>query len=113
MTKDWNFNQPLESKSENQEDPDKIAALFGNHQGGNDVFKKLIHRLSDMSVQDLEKIDRLLDIIFTPDQGSEELKTEATYREATLDDTLKEAKNQLHKEQLEKKLERFRKNGMK
>lgn len=37
MTKDWNFNQPLESKSENQEDPDKIVALFGNHQGGNDV----------------------------------------------------------------------------
>ena len=37
MTKDWNFNQPLESKSENQEDPDKIAALFGNHKGGNDV----------------------------------------------------------------------------
>ena len=37
MTKDWNFNQPLESKSENQEDPDKIADLFGNHQGGNDV----------------------------------------------------------------------------
>ena len=31
------FNQPLESKSENQEDPDKIAALFSNHQGGNDV----------------------------------------------------------------------------
>lgn len=37
MTKDWNFNQPLESKSENQGDSDKIAALFGNHQGGNDV----------------------------------------------------------------------------
>ena len=86
-----------------------------NHDNG-DVFKKLIHRLSDMSVQDLEKIDRLLDIIFTPDQGSEQLKTEATYREATyreetLDDTLKEAKNQLHKEQLEKNLERFRKNS--
>ena len=38
MTKDWNFNQPLESKSENQVDSDKIAALFGNHQGGNDVI---------------------------------------------------------------------------
>ena len=76
-----------------------------NHDNG-DIFKKLIHRLSDMSVQDLEKIDRLLDIIFTPDQGSEQLKTEAT-----LDDTLKEAKNQLHKEQLEKNLERFRKNS--
>lgn len=37
MTKDWNFNQPLESKSENQGDSDKIAALFGNHQGGNNV----------------------------------------------------------------------------
>ena len=37
MTKDWNFNQPLESKSENQGDSDKIAALFGNHQGGNEV----------------------------------------------------------------------------
>ncbi|QKL33162.1 hypothetical protein [Streptococcus mitis] len=78
-----------------------------NHDNG-DIFKKLIHRLSDMSVQDLEKIDRLLDIIFTPDQGSEQLKTEAT-----LDDTLKEAKNQLHKEQLEKNLERFRKDGRK
>lgn len=41
MTKDWNFNQPLESKSENQEDPDKIAALFGNHQGDNEIMKRL------------------------------------------------------------------------
>ena len=78
-----------------------------NHDNG-DVFKKLIHRLSDMSVQDLEKIDRLLDIIFTPEQESEQLKTEATYREETLDDTLKE-----DKEQLEKNLERFRKDGRK
>ena len=78
-----------------------------NHDNG-DVFKKLIHRLSDMSVQDLEKIDRLIDIIFTPNQETEQLKTESTYREETLDDTLKEAKNQLHKEQLKKKLERFR-----
>ena len=28
MTKDWSFNQPLESKSENQEDPDKIEAYL-------------------------------------------------------------------------------------
>ena len=88
-----------------------FTTFFKKKQDNSDVFKKLIHRLSDMSVQDLEKIDRLLDIIFTPDQGSEQLKTEATYREETLDDTLKEAKNQLHKEQLEKNLERFRKNS--
>ena len=53
----------------------------------------------------------LIDIIFTPDQESEQVKTESIYREETLDDTLKEAKNQLHKEQLEKNLERFRKNN--
>ena len=83
-----------------------FTTFFKKNQDNGDIFKKLIHRLSDMSVQDLEKIDRLLDIIFTPDQGSEQLKTEET-----LDDTLKEAKNQLHKEQLEKNLERFRKNS--
>ena len=85
-----------------------FTTFFKKNHDNSDVFKKLIHRLSDMSAQDLEKIDRLLDIIFTPDQGSEQLKTEAT-----LDDTLKEAKNQLHKEQLEKNLERFRKDGRK
>ena len=90
-----------------------FTTFFKKNQDNSDVFKKLIHRLSDMPVQNLEKIDRLLDIIFTPDQGSEQLKTESTYREETLDDTLKEAENQLHKEQLEKNLERFRKDGRK
>ena len=90
-----------------------FTTFFTKNHDNSDVFKKLIHRLSDMSVQDLEKIDRLLDIIFTPNQESQQLKTEATYREETLDDTLKKAKNQLHKEQLEKNLERFRKDGRK
>ena len=90
-----------------------FTTFFKKNHDNSDVFKKRIHRLSDMSVQDLEKIDRLIDIIFTPNQETEQLKTEETYREETLEDTLKEAKNQLHKEQLEKNLERFRKNGMK
>ena len=77
-----------------------FTTFFKKNQDNGDIFKKLIHRLSDMSVPDLEKIDRLIDI-----------KRESTYREETLDDTLKEAKNQLHKEQLEKNLERFRKNS--
>ena len=68
-----------------------FTTFFKKNHDNSDIFKKLIHRLSDMSSQDLEKIDRLLDIIFTPDQGSEQLKTESTYREETLDDTLKEA----------------------
>lgn len=51
-----------------------FTTFFKKNHDNSDVFKKLIHRLSDMSVQDLEKIDRLLDIIFTPDQGSEQQK---------------------------------------
>ena len=88
-----------------------FTTFFKKNQDNGDIFKKLIHRLSDMSVQDFEKIDRLLDIIFTPEQESEQIKTESTYREKTLDNTLKEAKNQLHKKQLEKNLERFKKNS--
>jgi len=88
-----------------------FTKFFKKNQDNSDIFKKLIHRLSGMPVQDLEKIYRLLDIIFTPEQESEQQKTESTYREETLDDTLKEVKNQLHKEQLEKTLERFRKNN--
>ena len=88
-----------------------FTTFFKKDQDNSDVFKKLIHRLSDMSVQDLEKIDQLLDIIFTQVQGSEQLKTESTCREEILNDTLKEAKNQLHKEQLKKNLERFRKSN--
>ena len=55
-----------------------FTTFFKKNHDNSDVFKKLIHRLSDMSVQDLEKIDRLLDIIFTPNQESQQLKTEAT-----------------------------------
>ena len=78
-----------------------FTTFFKKNQDNSDIFKKLIHRLSDMPVQNLEKIDRLLDIIFTPEQESEQIKTESTYREETLDDTFKE--------QLEKNLERFKK----
>lgn len=51
-----------------------FTTFFKKNHDNSDVFKKLIHRLSDMSVQDLEKIDRLLDIIFTPNQESQQLK---------------------------------------
>ena len=35
-----------------------FTTFFKKNHDNSDVFKKLIHRLSDMSVQDLEKIDR-------------------------------------------------------
>ena len=66
-----------------------FTKLFKKNQDNSDVFKKLIHRLSDMSVQDLEKIDRLLDIIFTPDQGSEQLKNRSNLQRRNFGRTLK------------------------
>ena len=53
---------------------------FKKNQDNSDIFKKLIHRLSDISVQNLEKIDWLLDIIFIPYQESKQLKTEVVFR---------------------------------
>ena len=55
-----------------------FTTFFKKNQDNSDIFKKLIHRLSDMSVQDLEKIDRLLDIIFTPNQESQQITTQDT-----------------------------------
>ena len=33
-----------------------VYKIFKKNQENSDIFKKLIHRLSDMSVQDLEKL---------------------------------------------------------
>jgi len=55
-----------------------FTTFFKKNQDSGDIFKKLIHRLSDMSVPDLEKIDLLIDIIFTPNQETEQLKREST-----------------------------------
>ena len=83
-----------------------FTTFFKKNQDNGDIFKKLFHRQSDMSVPDLEK-NRPTDRYHFHSKS----RNRTTYREETLDDTLKEAKNQLHKEQLEKNLERFRKNS--
>lgn len=88
--------------------------LFKKNQDNSDVFKQLIHRLSDMPVEDLKKVDRLLDIVFeNGDTVQESIKQTNTQPETSLEDAIEEAKNQLHKEQLEKNLDRFRKGGKK
>lgn len=88
--------------------------LFKKNPDNSDVFKQLIHRLSAMPVEDLEKVDRLIEVVF--DEASQEkevIERPIILPEPSLDDALQEAKNQLHKEQLEKNLERFRKSGKK
>lgn len=85
--------------------------LFKKNQDNSDVFKQLIHRLSDMPVEDLDKVGRLLDVVFENGDTAQELpKQTNTQPDTTLEDMIEDAKNQLHKEQLEKNLERFRKN---
>lgn len=85
--------------------------LFKKNLDNSDVFKQLIHRLSDMSAEDLEKVDKLLDIVFENDDTVQETPIQINPQpDTSLEYAIEEAKNQLHKEQLEKNLERFRKN---
>lgn len=74
-----------------------------------DLFKRLIHRLSAMETDDLEKIDKLLNLVFEEDQKEIHAPRPVFLPEPTLEQTITQAQSQLHKEQLEKNLEKFRK----
>ncbi|CZA69732.1 hypothetical protein HPA73_01405 [Streptococcus suis] len=75
-------------------------------------FKRLIHRLSEMSDTELTKVEKLLDVIFdTSFKYSERVeisRNDITTGEQSLDKSIQEAKNKLNTEQLEKNIERFR-----
>lgn len=74
-----------------------------------DLFKRLIHRLSAMETDDLEKIEKLLNLIFEEDMQEVFISRPVPPPEPTLEQTITQAQSQLHKEQLEKNLEKFRK----
>ncbi|MEQ9810575.1 hypothetical protein [Streptococcus jiangjianxini] len=85
--------------------------LFKKQTHHQDSFKRLIHRLSEMSEADLHKVNQLLDVIFdnTSQIIHEEKKTpKAILKEPTLDETITEAENKLKTEQLEKRIEQFK-----
>lgn len=85
--------------------------LFKKNKDNSDIFKQLIHRLSNMPAEDLEKVGRLLDVVFEGDDTVQATPTQFNIQpDTSLEDEIEEAKAQLHKEQLEKNLERFRKN---
>ncbi|MBF0775588.1 hypothetical protein BVE84_04435 [Streptococcus azizii] len=77
-----------------------------------DRFKRLIHRLSEMSDTELTKVEKLLDVVFDPDikpdRRVEISQSVITAEEQSLDRSIQEAKNKLNTEQLEKNIERFR-----
>ena len=77
-----------------------------------DRFKRLIHRLSEMSDSELTKVEKLLDVVFdTSFKTSERVEISQsviTDEEQSLDKSIQEAKNKLNTEQLEKRIEQFK-----
>ncbi|MGT2895029.1 hypothetical protein ACVRZR_01420 [Streptococcus entericus] len=94
-----------------------IRKLFGKEATGqpsSDRFKSLIHTLSAMNEEELIKVECLLDLVFGGKDGSLErevvqLPEVRMPAEANLEEQIEEARAQLKTDELEKKIEQFRK----
>ncbi|AOQ20013.1 hypothetical protein BBP08_01615 [Streptococcus agalactiae] len=86
--------------------------FFQKKKQNQDQFKRLIHRLSEMSDIELTKVEKILDVVFDPDfkpdRRVEISQSVITDDEQSLDKSIQEAKSKLNTEQLEKNIERFR-----
>lgn len=91
---------------------EKIMKFFQKKTQHQDRFKRLIHRLSEMSDTELTKVEQLLDAVFDPSFKSSERveisRNILTTEEQSLDKSIQEAKNKLNTEQLEKRIEQFK-----
>ncbi|HEM5255884.1 TPA: hypothetical protein U1342_002068 [Streptococcus suis] len=86
--------------------------FFQKKKQNQDQFKRLIHRLSEMSDSELTKVEQLLDVVFDtnfkPDTSVELSQSVITDEDQSLDRSIQEAKNKLNTEQLEKRIEQFK-----
>ncbi|HEM3636741.1 TPA: hypothetical protein U1C44_002260 [Streptococcus suis] len=86
--------------------------FFQKKKQNQDQFKRLIHRLSEMSDSELTKVEQLLDVVFDPSfkpsKNVEVSRNITNTEEHNLDKSIQEAKNKLNTEQFEKNIERFR-----
>ncbi|HEL1993463.1 TPA: hypothetical protein TY290_002382 [Streptococcus suis] len=86
--------------------------FFQKKKQNQDQFKRLIHRLSEMSDTELTKVEQLLDVVFDTnfktDKNVELSQSVITDEEQSLDKSIQEAKNKLKTEQLEKRIEQFK-----
>ncbi|CYT92034.1 hypothetical protein QE612_06730 [Streptococcus suis] len=86
--------------------------FFQKKKQNQDQFKRLIHRLSEMSDSELTKVEQLLDVVFDtnfkPDRNVEISQSVITDEDQSLDRSIQEAKNKLNTEQLEKRIEQFK-----
>ncbi|HEL1796090.1 TPA: hypothetical protein TXV06_000606 [Streptococcus suis] len=86
--------------------------FFQKNKQNQDQFKRLIHRLSEMSESELTKVEQLLDVVFEPNFKSsknvEVSRNITSTEEHNLDKSIQEAKNKLNTEQLGKRIEQFK-----
>ncbi len=91
---------------------EKKMKFFQKKTQNQDQFKRLIHRLSEMSESELTKVEQLLDVVFDtnfkPDTSVELSQSVITDEDQSLDRSIQEAKNKLNTEQLEKRIEQFK-----
>lgn len=91
---------------------EKKMKFFKKKNQNQDQFKRLIHRLSEMSDTEQTKVEQLLDVVFDPSfkpsKNVEVSRNITNTEEHNLDKTIQEAKNKLNTEQLKKNIERFR-----
>lgn len=91
---------------------ENIMKFFQKKKQNQDQFKRLIHRLSEMSDSELTKVEQLLDVVFDtnfkPDTSVELSQSVITDEDQSLDRSIQEAKNKLNTEQLEKRIEQFK-----
>nr|WP_181717311.1 hypothetical protein [Streptococcus salivarius] len=81
-----------------------------NSQPTTDRFKAILHILLVMTDEELEKVEKMIDIVF--EHTTEEKKSSSSSKliipESDLDDKIEEAKSSLKTEELEKRIEEFR-----
>lgn len=91
---------------------ENIMKFFQKKKQNQDQFKRLIHRLSEMSDSELTKVEQLLDVVFDtnfkPDTSVELSQSVITDEDQSLDRSIQEAKNKLNTEQLGKRIEQFK-----
>lgn len=84
----------------------------GHHPPSSDRFKSLIHILSGMSDTELNKVEKLINLVF--DQEKQEAPASPSYsassvvQEESLDDRIETARATLKTEELEKRIEQFK-----
>ena len=91
---------------------EKKMKFFKKKNQNQDQFKRLIHRLSEMSDTEQTKVEQLLNVVFDPSfktsESVEIYRNDITTEEQSLDKSIQEAKNKLNTEQLEKRIEQFK-----